>query len=120
MTEIRRKDAAPDQARQLREMSPQEPLPVLAGLAITGGKGGVGKTCVAVNLSLALAEQGMRPLLVDLDLGLANADVLLGISPATTLYDVMMQGKSAASAVMQSNNIGFLPAASGRDELTQL
>ena len=44
---------------------------------ITSGKGGVGKTCLAVNLAFALAHQGKRVLLVDGDLGLANVDVLL-------------------------------------------
>lgn len=50
-------------------------------IAVTGGKGGVGKTNVSVNLSLALAELGRRVMLLDADLGLANVDVLLGLTP---------------------------------------
>lgn len=48
-------------------------------IAVTGGKGGVGKTNVAVNLSLALAQRGRQVMLLDADLGLANVDVLLGL-----------------------------------------
>ena len=50
-------------------------------IAVTGGKGGVGKTNVSVNLSIALAEMGRRVMLMDADLGLANVDVLLGLTP---------------------------------------
>ena len=58
-------------------------------IAVTGGKGGVGKTNVSVNLSLALADLGRRVMLMDADLGLANVDVLLGLSPKRTLADVI-------------------------------
>lgn len=58
-------------------------------IAVTGGKGGVGKTNVSVNLSIALAELGRRVLLMDADLGLANVDVLLGLTPKFTLADVV-------------------------------
>ena len=47
-------------------------------IAVTGGKGGVGKSNVSINLSLALADLGRRVILLDADLGLANIDVLLG------------------------------------------
>jgi flagellar biosynthesis protein FlhG len=50
-------------------------------IAVTGGKGGVGKTSVSVNLATALAASGKRVVLLDGDLGLANADVFLGLSP---------------------------------------
>ncbi len=58
-------------------------------IAVTGGKGGVGKTNVSVNLSLALADLGRRVMLLDADLGLANVDVLLGLTPKRTLADVI-------------------------------
>ena len=58
-------------------------------IAVTGGKGGVGKTNVSVNLSIALAELGRRVMLMDADLGLANVDVLLGLTPKFTLADVV-------------------------------
>jgi len=56
-------------------------------IAVTGAKGGVGKTTVAVNLSLALAKLGRRVVLLDGDLGLANIDTLLGLSRQYTLAD---------------------------------
>ena len=58
-------------------------------IAVTGGKGGIGKTNVSVNLSLALADMGRRVVLLDADLGLANVDVLLGLKPKATLADVL-------------------------------
>ena len=61
--------------------------------AVTSGKGGVGKTFVAVNLAAALARRGHRVLVLDADLGLANLDVMLNLAPKTTLHDVFT-GKS--------------------------
>ena len=58
-------------------------------LAVTGGKGGVGKTSVSINLGIALAERGQRVVLLDADLGLANIDVLLGLRPKRNLADVL-------------------------------
>ena len=58
-------------------------------IAVTGGKGGVGKTNVSVNLALALADLGRRVVLLDADLGLANVDVLLGLTSKRTLADVI-------------------------------
>jgi flagellar biosynthesis protein FlhG len=57
--------------------------------AITSGKGGVGKTVLAANLAAALAARGERVLVLDADLGLANLDVVLGLSPSRTLHDVI-------------------------------
>ena len=58
-------------------------------IAVTSGKGGVGKTNVSVNLSAAFAAAGERVLLMDADLGLANVDVLLGLSPEFDLQHVI-------------------------------
>ena len=58
-------------------------------IAVTGGKGGVGKTTCSVNIATALAQSGKRVVLLDGDLGLANADVFLGLSPRYTLAHVM-------------------------------
>jgi flagellar biosynthesis protein FlhG len=112
-----------DQAHQLLTAMARpekaEPLPMLA---VTGGKGGIGKTSLAVNLALCLCRLGVRGLLVDYDLSLANADVLLGIQPGGgTLFDVLLGKASLASVAVEGpSGLGFIPAASGRDELTRL
>lgn len=58
-------------------------------IAVTSGKGGVGKTNVSVNLAVALASQGRKAMLVDCDMGLANANILLGLKPAWTIADLL-------------------------------
>ena len=68
-------------------------------LAVTSGKGGVGKTAVAVNLSLALAELGRRVVLLDADLGLSNIGVLLGVTPRYTLAD-LLEGRCELADVL--------------------
>ncbi len=76
-------------------MPPAEPIPGLRrnpvqAIAVTGGKGGVGKSTLSVNLGVACAEAGRQTVLLDGDLGLANADVLLGITPRHTLADLVI------------------------------
>lgn len=90
-------------------------------LAVTSGKGGVGKTMVSINLSVALAQIGHRVTLLDADLGLANADVLLGLSPKLTLADVL-EGKCELSDVLLDGPCGIklVPAASGVQKMVEL
>ena len=90
-------------------------------IAITGGKGGVGKTSVAVNLATALAALKRRVVLLDGDLGLANADVFLGLSPRYTLAHVLA-GERTLDEIMVSAPQGFqlIPAAAGAADLAQL
>src|SRR5690554_2932621 len=90
-------------------------------IAVTGGKGGVGKTNVSVNLSLALAELGRRVVLMDADLGLANIDVQLGLRPKATLADVLA-GNCDLREVMITGpgGIRIVPAASGAAEMVNL
>jgi len=77
-----------DQADRLRDlMSGKESRARV--IAVTSGKGGVGKTSVAVNLGLALVERGKRVIIVDVDIGLANADVLLSVQPKLHLGHVL-------------------------------
>lgn len=114
-----------DQASGLRRLAAAgregRPARCLPALAVTGGKGGVGKTCVAVNLGILLARMGLKPLLVDCDLGLANADVLLGCSPGTTLCDVVLGDATLNDALVRDRSgLHLLPAASGREELSRL
>jgi flagellar biosynthesis protein FlhG len=58
-------------------------------IAVTSGKGGVGKTNVCVNIAVALAQQGRKAMLVDCDMGLANANILLGLKPSWTIADLL-------------------------------
>jgi flagellar biosynthesis protein FlhG len=90
-------------------------------VAVTGGKGGVGKTSVAVNLATALAKLQRRVVLLDGDLGLANADVFLGLSPQYTLAHVL-SGERTLDEVLVPAPQGFhlIPAAAGAANLAQL
>ena len=90
-------------------------------IAVTGGKGGVGKTTVAVNLSLALAELGRRVVLLDGDLSLANIDVLLGLAPQYTLAD-LIDGHCELSDVLVPGpgGVRIVPAASGIPSMARL
>ncbi len=90
-------------------------------LAIASGKGGVGKTCIATNLSVALASKGHRIALLDGDTGLSNVDIMLGLQPALNLSDVIA-GKCSVSDVIVDGPGGLLliPAASGLQSMTEL
>ncbi len=83
----------PATSGRVREPEPATQVPVRTGLAkvvaIASGKGGVGKTNIAVNLSIALSQRGLRVILIDADLGTANADVLCGMNPAARLNHVV-------------------------------
>ena len=74
-------------------------------IAITSGKGGVGKTTVSVNLAVAFAHLGLRVLLFDADLGMANAHVFAGVTPQTTLLDVI-DGRRRLDEVIQMGPAG--------------
>jgi MinD-like ATPase involved in chromosome partitioning or flagellar assembly len=83
-------------------------------LAITGGKGGVGKTQVALNLALVLARQGYRTLLLDGDVELANVNVMLGVYPGMTLEHVVLGERTLDEVLLPvTENLDLLPGASG-------
>ncbi len=90
-------------------------------MAVTSGKGGVGKTFLAANLAAALAARGQRVLVLDADLGLANLDVVLNLHPKVTLHDVFT-GKIALEAAILPAPGGFsvLLAGSGLVEYSRL
>lgn len=87
-------------------------------LAVTSGKGGVGKTSLATNLGIALARDGQRVCLLDADMGLANVNILLGLRPTRTLEDVI-SGEAALDDVLLGapEGLKIVPAASGLERL---
>lgn len=107
-----------DQAAGLRRMSDARPIKVIA---VTGGKGGVGKTNVSVNLAASLSRLGSRVMLLDADLGLANVDVQLGLSPQRNLSHVIA-GESSLNDILVEAPGGFtiVPASSGTQRMAEL
>lgn len=95
---------------------------VTLSVALLSGKGGVGKTNMSLNIACALHQMGFKILLMDCDLGLANLDVLLGITPEGNLQTALMGEAGIDEVLQQVGAPGFdvLPAASGVPELTEL
>ncbi|MDP2127447.1 MAG: MinD/ParA family protein [Pseudohongiella sp.] len=89
-------------------------------LAVTGGKGGVGKTSISVNLSIALAGMDKRVVLMDADLGLANVDILLGIKANKTIANVLSGECSLADILIETHGIKVIPASSGVQSLVSM
>ena len=97
----------------------KSPKPVT--VCLSSGKGGVGKTSLAVNLAFALVQRGVRVLLVDGDLGLANVDVLLGLQVQTTIRDILDREMDPLEAVVYVEpGLAVLPASSGVPDLANL
>lgn len=96
------------------------PTPVKV-IAVTSGKGGVGKTHVSVNLATVLAQTSRGVMLLDADLGLANVDVLLGLSPRLNLSHVI-EGQAALEDVLVEgpNGVLIIPASSGTQRMAEL
>lgn len=107
--------------RATREAAVDRFLSVTRSVAICSGKGGVGKSNLAVNLAVLLARLGKRTVLIDADLGLANDDILLGIRPAHHLYHFMC-GQRTLDEILVEGPAGMklLPGGSGISELANL
>ena len=90
-------------------------------IAVTSGKGGVGKTFVSANLAAALTRRGQRVLVLDADLGLANLDVVLNLHPKITLHDVFTGKAALQDAIIQApGGFSVLLAGSGMVEYSRL
>lgn len=95
--------------------------PPLRVIAVTSGKGGVGKSNIVVNLGLALARMGQKVLLIDADLGLANLDILLGLTPRFTIHDLLSLRRTLSEVMVDGpEGLKILPASSGIPELADL
>lgn len=107
-----------DQATGLRRITKPQPVRVMA---VTSGKGGVGKTNVSVNLGVSLAAQGRNVILLDADLGLANVDIMLGLHPKYDLSHVL-SGERTLEEIMCTGPQGMyvVPASSGIQAMAEL
>ena len=90
-------------------------------IGIASGKGGVGKSTIAVNLGQALANQGKKTTLLDADLGLANAQILLGLDAPYNIGDVINEKKTVNEVLIPCNeNFSLIPGASGDPVLANI
>jgi flagellar biosynthesis protein FlhG len=106
-----------DQAATLRVIQGDRPskatLPVpRRAIAVTGGKGGVGKSTIALNLAIAYSQLGARTLMVDTDLGMADLNLLLGVAPDKSILDAL-SGTPIDEILVSAHGIDLLPALNG-------
>ncbi|MFB5660546.1 MinD/ParA family protein [Alteribacillus sp. HJP-4] len=87
-------------------------------IAVISGKGGVGKSNITLNFALALSEQGKKVMIFDLDIGMANLDILMGISPDRTLLDMVEEEVSIWDILAEGpGGVDLVPGGSGLAEL---
>ena len=127
----------PDQARDLRRMvldnreKIKTPPPRLHTLSILSGKGGVGKSNIAAALSFALADFGKRVVLIDADLGMANLDILCGVTNARynianlidgsrNLNEILVHFRASQRAAARNGGVALLPGGTGLKEIADL
>lgn len=106
-----------DQAEQLRNIikaSSQPQRPLARVITVTSGKGGVGKSNVAINLAVQFKKMGQRVIILDADFGLANIEVMFGAVPKHNLCDLIYQGKNIREIITWGPmDIGFISGGSG-------
>ena len=115
--------AVPHRRSQEREIAPAPIAPIAQArvVAVTSGKGGVGKTNLCSNLALTLAARGQRVIIVDADLGLANVHVVLGVAPRFHLEHVMRGEKTLQEALyMGPGGVGIIGGGSGLTDMANL
>lgn len=112
-----------DQAEQLRKLVKEQehPAQVARVITITSGKGGVGKSSIAVNLAIQMKRLGKKVIILDADFGLANVEVMLGVRPQYNLADLMFKGKTLPEIITRGpEDIGFISGGSGIQELARM
>lgn len=112
-----------DQAEQLRKLVKKQARPQQAArvITVTSGKGGVGKSSIAVNLAILIKRMGKRVIILDADFGLANIEVMLGVRPQYNLADLMFRGKTLSEIITKGpEDIGFISGGSGIQELARM
>lgn len=107
-----------DQAEGLRKMARMKPV---RAIAVTSGKGGVGKTNIAANLGITLAVMGRQVLLFDADMSLANVDVLLGLHPRYNLSHVLSGERELDEILVRGpGGLVIIPSSSGVQRMAEL
>ena len=107
-----------DQASGLRMLRPTQKVKVIS---VTGGKGGVGKTNITLNMAIAMAAQGKKVMVLDADLGLANVDVMLGLRVHKNLSHVLRGECTIDDIIVEGpHGVKIIPATSGTQSMTEL
>jgi flagellar biosynthesis protein FlhG len=124
---IKRRTPTPgyDQAHRLRRLMAKgtaaEAERQTHVVSVVSGKGGVGKTFVSANLAIAMAARGHKVILFDMDMGLANTDIVLGVEPQCTWSEVLSGRRDVDEVILGApGDIAFVPGASGLTELANL
>jgi len=112
-----------DQASQLRNIikAQSAPRPLARVITVTSGKGGVGKSNIAINLAIQLRKKGQRVIILDADFGLANIEIMFGAVPKHNLSDLIYQNKNIREIITWGPmDVGFISGGSGIAALSNL
>ena len=113
-----------DQAENLRNIIRQQNQNSITNarvIAVTSGKGGVGKSNLSVNLALEFTRMGKKVIILDADFGLANVEVMFGVIPEYNLSDLMFKGKEIKDIITEGpEGVGFISGGSGIANLVNL
>ncbi|UOQ93238.1 MinD/ParA family protein [Halobacillus shinanisalinarum] len=110
-----------DQAEQLRSRLMRMDKPKAKTIAVASGKGGVGKTNFTINFALKLIQQGKRVLIFDLDIGMGNVDILLGVTPKYSIVHLFQEQQDIRDMIEAGpNNLDYIAGGSGLSTLFQL